>query len=31
MGVEYIWGERVNKDDQRGSANQIQLVGLFRF
>jgi hypothetical protein len=31
MGVEYIFGNRYNKDGQSGSANQFQLVGLFRF
>jgi hypothetical protein len=31
MGIEYIYGNRYNKDGARGSANQIQLVGLFRF
>ena len=31
MGIEFITGERINKDGQRGSAEQIQLVGLFRF
>ena len=31
MGIEFITGERVNKDGQRGAAQQIQIVGLFRF
>ncbi len=31
VGLEYIWGSRVNKDRSRGSANQIQAVALFRF
>jgi hypothetical protein len=30
-GIEYIYGVRRNKDGQRGTANQVQLVGLFRF
>jgi hypothetical protein len=31
LGVEYIYGSRTNKDTQRASANQIQVVALFRF
>ena len=31
VGLQYIFGNRYNKDGARGSANQIQLVGLFRF
>jgi hypothetical protein len=31
IGVEYIYGARWNKDGQHADANQIQLVGLFRF
>jgi hypothetical protein len=31
LGMEYIYGTRTNKDGQTGHANQIQLVGLFRF
>jgi hypothetical protein len=31
VGVEYIFGNRYNKNGARGSANQIQAVGLFRF
>ena len=31
FGVEYIYGNRKNKDDQSASANQIQLVAIFRF
>jgi DcaP outer membrane protein len=31
LGIEYIFGNRYNKDGERGSANQIQVVGLFRF
>jgi len=30
-GFEYIWGQRENKDGQSASANQFQLVMLFRF
>jgi hypothetical protein len=31
VGVEYIYGQRENLDGQHAAANQIQLVGLFRF
>jgi hypothetical protein len=31
LGLEYIFGARTNKDQQRASANQFQLVALFRF
>lgn len=31
MGIEFISGQRVNKDGQKGYADQIQFVGLFRF
>jgi hypothetical protein len=31
MGIEYIYGNRYNKNGQSGRANQFQLVGLFRF
>jgi hypothetical protein len=31
VGIEYIYGVRRNHDDQYADANQIQLVGLFRF
>jgi hypothetical protein len=31
VGVEYIYGQRTNKDGNHGSANQIQLVMLFGF
>ena len=31
VGLEYIYGTRTNKDGQSAHANQIQLVGLFRF
>jgi hypothetical protein len=31
VGLEYIYGQRENLDGQSASANQFQLVGLFRF
>ena len=31
IGIEYIYGSRWNKDAQHAHANQIQVVGLFRF
>ena len=31
VGLEYIWGNRTNKDRQSASANQVQTVALFRF
>ena len=31
IGVEYLWGERMNKNGERGNANQFQLVGTFFF
>lgn len=31
VGLEYIFGTRENKDGQKEHANQVQLVGLFRF
>lgn len=31
VGLEYIGGTRENKDGNRGSAHQIQAVGIFRF
>jgi len=31
VGAEYIYGKRENHDGQHGEANQIQVVGLFRF
>ena len=31
VGIEYIWGNRTNKDRQSASANQVQTVALFRF
>lgn len=31
VGLEYIYGTRENKDGQKEHANQVQLVGLFRF
>jgi hypothetical protein len=30
-GIEYIYGQRENRDGQNAHANQVQLVGLFRF
>jgi hypothetical protein len=30
-GIEYIYGTRENNDGQRGSADQFQAVGIFRF
>jgi hypothetical protein len=31
LGVEYIYGTRRNKNDDRGSARQLQIAGTFRF
>lgn len=31
LGFEVLWGERVNKDDSRGDAVQLQGVATFRF
>ena len=31
LGVEFLWGERMNKDGERGNASQFQLVGTFYF
>jgi len=31
IGVEYLYGTRENKDGNKASADQIQLVGIFRF
>ena len=31
VGLEYILGRRINKDGQSGTANQFQVVALFRF
>jgi len=31
VGLEYIWGSRINQDRAKGTANQIQAVALFRF
>jgi hypothetical protein len=31
VGVQYIWGQRVNLDGQSGWSDQIQLVGFFKF
>ena len=30
-GIEYIHGRRTNKDEQSGTANQVQFVMLCRF
>jgi len=29
--AEYLWGRRINRDDQSGKASQLQLGGTFRF
>lgn len=31
IGIEYLWGTRRNKDGNRGSASQFQLVATFNF
>ena len=31
MGVEYLWGQRENKDKSKGSANQLQLSARYTF
>ena len=31
LGVELLWGERMNKNGERGNAAQFQLVGTFYF
>jgi hypothetical protein len=31
MGVEYIYGSRANKNGLRGTSDQFQVVGIFRF
>jgi len=31
LGFELLWGERMNKDGERGNAKQFQLVGTFFF
>jgi len=31
LGLEYIYGSRHNRDGGSGRANQVQLVGAFRF
>jgi hypothetical protein len=31
IGLEYIWGERTDFDDQSGTSSQVQFVGYFRF
>jgi hypothetical protein len=30
-GIEYIYGTRENKNGERGSSDQLQVVGIFRF
>jgi hypothetical protein len=30
-GLQYIWGSRENNDGEKGTANQVQLVVIFRF
>jgi hypothetical protein len=30
-GIEYVYGTRDNKNGERGSSDQIQIVGIFRF
>ncbi|MGB5552924.1 MAG: DcaP family trimeric outer membrane transporter [Thermoanaerobaculia bacterium] len=31
LGIELLWGERMNKDGERGNASQFQVVGTFFF
>jgi len=31
LGFEFLWGERMNKNGERGNASQFQLVGTFFF
>jgi len=31
IGVEYLWGSRKNKDGNKGTANQLQIVATFNF
>jgi len=31
VGVEYIYGNRENKDGHKESSDQFQIVGIFRF
>ena len=31
LGIEVLWGERMNKDGERGNATQLQMVGTFFF
>ena len=31
IGMEFLWGERMNKNGERGNAGQFQLVGTFFF
>jgi hypothetical protein len=30
-GIEYLYGTRENKNGDRGSSEQVQIVGTFRF
>jgi hypothetical protein len=31
LGYEFLWGRRVNENDNKGSAFQMQFVATFRF
>ncbi|MGB5814666.1 MAG: DcaP family trimeric outer membrane transporter, partial [Thermoanaerobaculia bacterium] len=31
LGIEFIWGERLNKSENKGTAAQLQFVSTFRF
>ena len=31
LGIEFIWGQRVNKSDNKGTSAQLQFVATFRF
>jgi hypothetical protein len=31
LGVEFLWGERVNKDDSKGTASQLQVAARYIF
>jgi hypothetical protein len=31
LGLEFLWGRRVNQNDNKGTARQIQFVATFRF
>ena len=31
LGIEYLWGERINKDGKKGRANRIQFVVNYGF